>query len=128
MWTHSRVKRIGRPAFILLPMPKMRDINFGRDGKSPSQLLQDFLMENYHAFTLMNAFYEGSWQDENGVVHPDCNLGIRVSFICPKKPDGRYDYSNLNKLIDFLSELCGLMHEQCLYAEFGEEAVLINPK
>ncbi|PIR94602.1 hypothetical protein COT97_00420 [Candidatus Falkowbacteria bacterium CG10_big_fil_rev_8_21_14_0_10_39_11] len=126
-WVHPKIERIGRPALILLPKFKVDDNNFGCNGKTPDQMVRKFLSKNHGAFTLMGTTFHGEWKDHDGKLHSDVHIGYRVSFICPVKNDGGRDFSNLDLLIDFLSKLCANMMELCLYAEFGEEAVLIYP-
>ncbi|NND65117.1 MAG: hypothetical protein HKM24_04035 [Gammaproteobacteria bacterium] len=121
-WEHPKVTRIGRPALVLLPMRKYDSVEFGRDGQTPDALFKQFCLDTFGAISIISSHVKGDWKNDRQCLISDTHQEYRVSFL--RSGFNGEDY--LDIFINFLSQLAGLMQEECIYAELGEESVLIS--
>jgi hypothetical protein len=99
---------IGQVAVFYVPTAKLDQQCFGKDGKTPRELFQEFLMEHYDAFTLELSNTQGFWrQNKQSKIFFDENARYEVSF------DGE---NSVLDFIDFLSEMCSLLKEEAIYS------------
>ncbi|MFZ2619533.1 MAG: hypothetical protein WAX89_01540 [Alphaproteobacteria bacterium] len=126
-WTHPQVMHIGRPALVYLPIPKVKNPLFGNGQHTPDEMFRQFCLATFNAVSINTATVEGYWRQADGLIVPDFHCQYRVSFRHAEPETGEAPFARLNQLVTFLSELCKTMQEDCIYAEFGEDAVLITP-
>lgn len=111
---------LGRMAIFYVPAVKLDDSQFGKDGRCPRELFEEFFMENYNAYTLEVSETHGFWRehDQSPILH-DQNYRYEVSFEGKKK---------VKPFVRFLSEMCALMKEQAIYLTMGYKSYLVLPK
>jgi hypothetical protein len=86
---------------------------------SIKQMLHDFFISNYNAYTFENSEIQGFWRrDFNSPIFDDRNVKYVVSF------DGK---DRVCEFIDFLSEVCYFIDEECIYLTMGQESWLVKP-
>ncbi len=111
-----RFEDLGRPAVFLIPVLKLTK----RIGdKSAAQYLDDFLTQNFGAFTRMIIPNFGVWVGGKGtIVYDECAL-YEVSFVGKEK---------ITLLAGLLAELSRAIGEECIYFKAGQYASLIYPQ
>jgi len=110
---------IGELVVFYIPVKKLNDSVYGKDGKTPRELFEEFLMENFNAYTLELSETDGFWRwDEISEIIHDKNARFEVSF----QSEG-----NIDKFIDFISEMCSLLDEEGIYTTLGSKSWLILP-
>lgn len=115
-----RVTSLGRPAHFLLPAKKWREFYDvqGPNYKCLDQLVYDFLVANYGGYTVRGPFH-GIWKPTTDSSYTqELVMEIKVSF------EGK---DRIPKLQEFLAYLCGLINEECIYLETGEDSWLVHP-
>ena len=113
-----KVVSLGRPAIFHIPMKKWDNIEYSQRGKTISTLVDEFLVANYHGYTIRGVSL-GKWRLQKGLpVEIESMMEVKASFLGKER---------IPKLQKFLSGICRLMKEQCLYLEMGEQAYLIYP-
>lgn len=104
---------IGQVAVFYIPSSKL-DIPLE---KTPRQMLHDFFMANFSAYTHEVSNIQGYWLNKNILVK-DQHERYEVSFDGKEKVIG---------FVKFLSEICGLIKEDSIYLTMGNESWLVMP-
>jgi len=107
-----RIESLGRMAVFCIPAEKWNNTSYHRDSKLVSELVDEFLTENYNGYNVRGPI-DGKW---NG--HQEQMMEIKASFLGKDR---------IPKLQEFLADLCAFMEEQCIYLETGEDAFLVYP-
>jgi hypothetical protein len=107
---------LGRPAFFLIPVKKLRR-KIGE--KTALQVLQDFLTEEFGAYTDFRIPNFGIWRESAKALVADESRAFKVSFTGKRR---------IIKLIERLKEIAEAIGEKCIYFEAGEDACLIQPE
>lgn len=111
---------LGHVAVFYVPIQKLDCHQFGKDGKTPRQLFEEYLLENYNAYTLEISDTQGFWRKHSkSQLFCDKNARYEVSF------DGR---ERVEGFVQFLSEMCDLLQEQAIYVTMGHKSYLIQGK
>jgi hypothetical protein len=109
---------LGQLAVFYVPVQKLDLLEFGKDRQTPRMLFEEFLMENYNAFTLTITNMQGFWrQDKHGPISREQNARYDVSFEGDVEP-----------FVLFLSEMCYRLQEQSIYLTMGSKSWLVLPK
>lgn len=114
-----KVEFLGRPAHFYLPASKWDERDYTFRGKTVRVLMDEFLMANYNGYTVRGPF-KGFWRPSKkaDTTNEDV-MEIKVSFKGKER---------IPKLQKFLSGVCKLMKEKCVYLETGEDSFLIYPQ
>lgn len=107
---------LGRPAFFLIPVKKLK---WKIGGKTALKVLQNFLTEEFGAYTDFRIPNCGIWRESAKIVVADESRAFKVAFVGKIK---------ITKLIKKLAELAEALEEKCIYFEAGEDACMIEPK
>jgi hypothetical protein len=111
---------IGQVAVFYLPIQKLHSNQHGMGDKTPKELIHEFLMDNYNAYTLETSNTEGFWRhNRKSRVFQDTNARYEVSFLGKDK---------VPRFVGFLSEMCGIMGEEAIYLTMGRKSYLVLPK
>lgn len=112
-----KLENLGRPAVFLIPSHKLRK---EIDGQTVEELLQDFLLKEFGAFTssLIPSFGVWSAQGRKKPVTDECRQ-YEVSFVGIDK---------IRPLLQKLADICRTIQEDCLYFKAGEDTCLIRPQ
>ncbi len=115
---HRRVP-LGRQAIFLLPSVKLRT-EWEPGGKTVEQVIAQFLMANFGAYTVTAGSISGEWRDpESGKTYYDEHRQYAVSFVGKERiPD----------LELFLATIAYVIGEECIHLTTGEDAWLIFPE
>lgn len=105
---------IGRVATFYIPTSKL-DIVL--PSGTPRQLLHDFFVEHYNAYTHEVSKIQGFWIKQNILVR-DEHERYEVSF------NGR---DKVKEFVGFLSKICGLIGEDSIYLTMGSKSWLVTP-
>ena len=109
---------LGQVAVFFIPVQKLDSPEFGKDGKTPREIFEDFLMDHYDAFTLEISNTQGLWREhKQAPIFRDENARYEVSFDGEVKP-----------FVMFLSEMCSLLKEQSIYLTMGYKSWLVLPR
>jgi hypothetical protein len=110
---------LGRIAVFYVPAHKMGNAAFGRDGRTPTQMFDEFFLQNFGGLTHEESHIRGEWTSGDGQkVFTDLHQRYEVSF------SGR---EKLEAFVRFLSEMCGLLGEESIYLTIGTRAWLVKP-
>ena len=110
---------LGKTAVFYVPAAKMDDARYGRDGKTPTELFDDFFLSQFGGLTHEESKIQGRWSIEDGQqVLTDLHERYEVTF------DG--DAREV-QFLNFLSEMCALLKEESLYLTMGDRAWLVKP-
>ena len=110
-----RIKDLGRPAIFLLPLNKLKK---KIKGITIENRLHGFLLNNFDSYTTSVVPNFGFWRnDSKKIVHDKCRE-YEVSFSGKK---------NMPILLAELSEISGLIGEECVYFKAGQYSCLIFP-
>lgn len=111
---------LGHMAAFYVPVQKLDKMQYGKDGKRPRQLFEEFFMANYNAYTLEISDTQGFWREHTqSQIFRDQNARYEVSF------DGR---DRIQGFVGFLSEMCALLQEQAIYLTMGHKSWLVLPR
>lgn len=111
-----KIQDLGRPAVFLLPSHKLR---IKISGKTVENELNDFLMENFGAFTTTKLPYFGLWRnDDKEVIYDEC-VQYEVSFAGKE---------HIPLLLSKLASIAATINEECIYFKAGQYACLVKPK
>jgi hypothetical protein len=110
---------IGEVAVFYVPIDKLDDPQFGREGKCARELFEEFLLEHFNAYTLEISDTQGFWREHRrSHIFRDKNARYEVSF------RGK---ENLSDFVRFLGDMCRLMHEEAIYVTMGAKSWLVLP-
>jgi len=112
-----RVEDLGRAAFFLIPEKKLK-MRFSR-GVTVEDVLHEFLIKEYGAFTTATVPSFGIWRDARGEPVEDACRQYRVAF--PGK-------ERIPALLEALADILRMTGEECFYFEAGQYAGLVYPK
>jgi len=111
---------LGQMAVFYVPVQKLDSLDYGREDSTPRKLFEDFLMENYNAYTLEISDTQGFWrQHKKSKIFNDANARYEVSF------DGE---DRIKGFVSFLSDMCFLLQEQAIYVTMGQKSWLVLPR
>ena len=99
---------VGKVAVFYIPSNKLAKARNG---------LHRFLVDNYKAYTHERGGIKGYWTGGSGLKE-DRHERYEVSF------DGD---ENFKKLVGFLSDMCGRIHEESIYLTIADESYLVKP-
>lgn len=105
---------IGRMAVFYIPSCKL-DTTLPEG--TPRQMLHDFFMQHYNAYTHEASKIHGYWCKQDMLVF-DEHERYEVSF------DGE---DKVHEFVAFLSRFCQLIGEDCIYLTMGEKSWLVMP-
>lgn len=111
----QHIKYIGRVAVFYIPIIKL-DVLLD-DGQTARQILHDFCVSNYNAYTHESSKIQGFWMNKNILVR-DEHEKFEVSFRGSKKVKG---------FVVFLSKICKLIQEESIYLTIGSKSWLVFP-
>jgi len=114
------VQHLGRRAFFLIPSLKAYDPNLERDGKSVSRRIHEFLTGRFQGYSASVSGLYGYFFTSKGRYY-DEHRAFRVVM-------NSSDPSELAALQEFLGELAADLGEECIYLEFGGDAMLVYPE
>lgn len=108
---------LGQVAVFYIPVNKL-DLNL--HGTTPRILFEQYLMDNYNAYTLEISNTEGFWREHHrSEIFKDQNARYEVSF------DGK---ERVPPFVEFLSHMCSLIGERAIYLTMGHRSWLVLPK
>jgi hypothetical protein len=112
--TGPRERSAGRIALFLLPSLKLKH----RDstGRTVEESLHRFLLDSFGGYTAATGNIFGYWKDSEGKEsygeHKEYKVGLA-------------DDSHLTDLKRYIARLSSEMGEECIYFEYGKEAMFI---
>lgn len=106
---------IGHVATFYIPAFKL-DVNL-RNGQTARQIIHDFCVANYNAYTHEVSKIQGYWLNKDILVKDD-HERYEVAFKGNNK---------VKKFVQFLSNLCGMVKEDCIYLTIGYKSWLVVP-
>lgn len=106
---------IGQVAVFYIPILKLAKVL--PDGTTARQLLHDFCVENYNAYTHEVSKIQGFWVNKNILVR-DEHERFEVSFKGKDK---------VEEFVAFLSKICRLIQEDSIYLTMGYNSWLVVP-
>jgi hypothetical protein len=109
MKAQPNVDHVGKVVVFYVPSKKL-------DSKI-REMLHDFFVSNYSAYTHELGEIKGYWVSKD-TMFKDEHERFEVSF-------GGTD--NFKKFVSFISEICRMAGEDCIYVTVGEECYLVRP-
>lgn len=109
-----RVVDLGRPAIFLLPAEKLETMV---GGITVRDLVHQFLVANFGAYTASYIPSFGLWRSGKGVIHDKC-YEFEVSFSGKEK---------IPVLLEKLAGIAALIKEECIYVKAGQYSGLVFP-
>lgn len=106
---------IGQVAIFYIPVEKL--IKVLPDGNTARQLLHDFCVENYSAYTHEISKIQGFWMNKNILIR-DEHERFEVSF----------HGEEVENFVSFLSKICKLIEEESIYLSIGSNSWLVLPQ
>lgn len=106
---------IGHVAVFYIPTKKL-DVAV-QDGRTARQILHEFFVANYNAYTHEVSKIQGYWMNKDLLVR-DEHERYEVSF------SGR---EKVKEFVTFLSEVCSLIEEDSIYLTMGYKSWLVVP-
>lgn len=98
---------IGHVAVFYLPAEKLKIKN--NDGKLLKEILHEYLIKNYGAYTFDIGKTKGYWVGKKcGQLITDINARYEVSF---------YGKEYIQEFVNFLSNICRMMGEEAIYTD-----------
>jgi hypothetical protein len=115
---HDCLVPIGQRAVFYIPAKKLeKRYSQGAMLKTAKLIFHDFFIKNYNAYTVDVQEAQGFWRknyDEEETQ--DKSVRYEVSF------EGKVE-----EFIDFLSETCEMIGEECIYLTMGPNSYLVTP-
>lgn len=114
-----RVENLGKRALFLIPSIKVYNSKYSQSRQSIAKVIHHFLHENFGGYTCASGNIYGYF----GFGHAEYDelREFRVAF---KEDEAR---TKIPKLLEFLSDLCKDIGEECIYYELGEDAFVVYP-
>jgi hypothetical protein len=110
---------LGRQAVFYVPAHKMDDPAYGCDGLTPTQMFDQFFLQNFGGLTHEESHIRGEWTAGDGQkVFTDLHQRYEVSFAGKKKA---------REFLNFLSDMCGRLREESIYLTMGTRSWLVKP-
>ena len=117
--TFPFVASMGKTASFYVPADKVNDSKYGRGGRKPSQMFEEFFVTNFGGFTHEQSQIKGRWMGDGGAkLFSDEHQRYEVAFAGQKMAA---------LFLNFLSEMCGLMEEGSIYLTYGGRSWLVSP-
>jgi hypothetical protein len=117
--TFPFVADMGKSASFYVPADKLHDSRYGRDGRRPGQMFEEFFVTHFGGFTHEQSQIKGRWVGDGGnKVFTDEHQRYEVAFAGEK---------NAALFLNFLSEMCGLLEEGSIYLNYGGHSWLVSP-
>jgi hypothetical protein len=111
---------LGRIAVFYVPANKMDDLQYGCDGRTPTQMFDEFFLRKFGGLTHEESRIRGEWTSGDGQkVFTDLHERYEVSFSGKKKAI---------EFLNFLSEMCGRLQEESIYLTMGTRSWLVKPR
>lgn len=111
---------LGRPAVFLIPSHLLqRPISLDQHAQTVEQLIEDFLMANFGAFTKTMIPEFGFWISDGKKKCLDECRRYEVSFLGKER---------IVPLARLLARVAVIVNEDCVYFKAGQHACLIYPK
>jgi hypothetical protein len=109
--THPCLEYVGHMATFYIPRQKLSNVE---------RECHEFFLANYDAYTFEDSNIQGYWRP-----HPDSSIfeDENVKYVVSFQGDDR-----VFAFIDFLSQLCGRIGEECIYLTMGYKSWLVWPK
>jgi hypothetical protein len=113
------VASMGKTASFYVPTDKVNDSKYGRNGRKPSQMFEEFFVTHFGGFTHEQSQIKGRWMGEGGTkLFVDEHQRYEVAFA---------GHHKATLFFDFLSDMCGLMEEGSIYLTYGGYSWLVSP-
>ena len=113
------VSPLGKTASFYVPAAKINDSRYGQGGRRPSELLEEFFVDNFGGFTHEQSQIKGRWVSDNGqMVFTDEHQRYEVSFAGKIKTA---------EFFAFLSDMCRRLEEGSIYVTYGGDSWLVRP-
>jgi len=112
---HYRLVDMGRPAFFLIPVKKLK---MKLDGEAWEKRLHKFLVLHFSAYTSALVPSYGIWTDTGRKIVLDECRQYTVSFLGKER---------IPLLLGELASIATFTGEECIYFEAGQYACLIYP-
>jgi hypothetical protein len=110
---------LGRIAVFYVPAHKMNDPAYGCDGRTPTQMFDEFFLRKFGGLTHEASHIRGQWTSPDGQkVFTDLHQRYEVSFSGKKKA---------MEFLTFLSEMCRRLQEDSIYLTMGTRSWLVKP-
>jgi hypothetical protein len=117
--TFPFVASMGKTASFYVPADKVNDSKYGRGGRKPSQMFEEFFVTHFGGFTHEQSQIKGRWVGDGGnKLFIDEHQRYEVAFAGQKKA---------TLFLHFLSDMCGLMEEGSIYLTYGGYSWLVSP-
>jgi len=111
---------LGRTATFYVPAEKMDDPMFGQDGRTATQLFDEFFLQHFGGLTHEESKIRGQWTSPDGQkVFTDLHQRYEVTFSGKKKS---------REFVNFLSDMCRLLQEESIYVTMGDRSWLVTPR
>jgi hypothetical protein len=111
---------LGRIAVFYVPAEKMDDPQFGSDGRTPTEMFDQFFLRKFGGLTHEESHIRGQWTSDDGQkVFTDLHQRYEVSFSGKKKAA---------EFLNFLAEMCCRLKEESIYLTIGTRAWLVKPR
>jgi hypothetical protein len=105
------IEYIGHMATFYVPRSKLHIVQ---------PLCHDFFLTNYDAYTVEDSDIQGFWRRHpKSPIFQDRNVKYVVSF---------HGKDKIDVFVSFLSRLCGLVEEECIYLTMGYKSWLVFPE
>src|SRR5689334_24369149 len=110
----ARERTVGEMAVFLVPSLKLKHRDSG--GRTVEESLHRFLLDTFGGYTAAAGNIFGYWKDENGRE----SYGEHKEYKVGLSGDNRLD-----TLKQHIARLAGDIGEECIYFEYGKEALFI---
>lgn len=111
-----RLQDLGRPAVFIIPT---RALAQPMNEETLADNLNQFLVDNFGAYTAMTIPAFGIWRGPGGSLASDESRVYEVSF------KGK---ENIPLLIKKLAQIAELTGEECIYLKAGQYSCLVSPR
>jgi hypothetical protein len=113
------VASMGKTASFYVPSDKVNDSKYGRNGRKPSQMFEEFFVTHFGGFTHEQSQIKGRWVGDGGnKLFTDEHQRYEVAFA---------GHHKATLFLNFLSDMCGLMEEGSIYLTYGGQSWLVAP-
>ena len=116
----SFVQPLGQIAIFYVPSRKLGSIEYGREGKTPRKVIEEFFLEKFGGLTHEQSNIQGQWRAEDAhKTLVDQHDRYEVSFAGQR---------NTIEFLEFVSDLCALLEEESIYLTMGDRSWLVKPR
>lgn len=119
-----KIKKLGKVATFLIPSVKVHNPKYSKSRRNVATIVHRYLIRNFGGYTSAPGTVYGYYGngEPNVPVEYDELREFRVAIADDKRD------SQLLKLQGFLAQVCADIGEECIYFEYGSEAMLISPE